>query len=428
MLASRTWLPAAEAPPTGGVRGWLDRAVQLLAGQSLAQGLALITGLLLVRWMDTQAYAEYTLAASALAVLNVATDLGLSSAVVGLGGRCHADSRQLVSLMDAALGYRRRLLYGAAPVLVAALAWIFGRHGWPAGTAWLISALVLLSSWLQAGGVIYGAVLKVQFAIAPMQIIDATAGVIRLASVLLLGSGRIGAVTAVAVNVLGSAWQFAGNRSRAAVYLAAGAHVAGSAKTAIWKFTRPLVAANLFYATQGQITIWLVSLLAPAVAIAEVGALGRLAQIALLGNITVTSLVQPYLARLRDERCRTRVLQITLMEAAAAMLLVISGLAFPRAWLLILGVHYNGLEREVMLVIALTGIVFLGDCCYFSLIARCQTAHQWLRIPVTVTGIAVGAMVSPPSATLPAVTFQYFVVAPYTLLQALLLLRYLHTL
>ena len=96
---------------------------------------------------------------------------------------------------------------------------------------------------------------------------------------LLLGAGRITALNAVAINLLGSAWQFAGNRARASGYLTRSVRSGEREQQAIWDFTRPLVAANLFYAAQGQLTIWLAGIFAPATAVAEVGALGRLGQV-----------------------------------------------------------------------------------------------------------------------------------------------------
>lgn len=424
-LASRTLVPELSGTRAR-VRMWLARVAQLLAGQLVVQALALVTGLLLVRWMTKQQYAEYTLAASGLAILNVTTDLGLSSAVLGIGGQLRGDSTTFTGLIHAALRYRRGLLYGIAPALFIALPWTFARHGWPLFTAVVIALLVFIASWLQAGAVIYGTVLKLEFAIAPLQLIDAIGGAIRLASVLLLGVGRITALNAVAINMLGSAWQFAGNRARASAYLRRGVRAGEREQQAIWDFTRPLAAANLFYAAQGQITVWLAGILAPVTAIAEVGALSRLGQVTLLMNTAVALLVQPYLARLPIKGpYRVRLLQITMLEGVAAVTLILSGLCWPQLWLRILGWRYQALEREVMMAIVLAGVVFLGDCFYLSLIARSRTGYQWLRIPTALSGIFLGAILSPPVTTMSAIVFQFFVVIPYVVLQAYLLGRYL---
>jgi hypothetical protein len=425
VLASQTLAPELSGTRAR-LRIWFRRAAQLIAGQSVVQALALGTGLLLVRWMTKQQYAEYTLAASGLAMLNVITDLGLSSAVLGIGGQWRGDSISLAGLIHSALHYRRRLLYGIAPALFIALPWIFARHGWPLSTAIVLALLVFVASWLQAGAVIYGTILKLEFAIAPLQFIDAIGGAIRLGAVLLLGMGRITALNAVVINLLGSAWQFAGNRARASAHLGRGVRSGPREQQAIWDFTRPLVAANLFYAAQGQLTIWLTGIFAPVTAIAEVGALGRLGQVTLLMNTSVALLVQPYLARLPIKGpYRIRLLQITMLQGAAAVALVLSGLCWPQLWLRILGSHYQALEHEVMLAIVLAGTVFLGDCFYFSLIARSRTSYQWLRIPATLGGILLGAILSPPATTMTAIAFQFFVVIPYVVLQACLLGRYL---
>jgi len=186
------------------------------------------------------------------------------------------------------------------------------------------------------------------------------------------------------------------------------------------------VAANLFYAAQGQLTIWLAGIFAPATAVAEVGALGRLGQVTLLMNTSVALLVQPYLARLPIKGpFRVRLLQITMLQGAAAITLILSGLCWPQLWLRILGWRYQALEREVTLAIVLAGVVFLGDCFYLSLIARSRTGYQWLRIPAALSGILLGAILSPPATTMNAIVFQFFVVIPYVILEACLLARYL---
>jgi O-antigen/teichoic acid export membrane protein len=426
-LAALSWQPALPGAGTrSAARIWLGRTAQLVAGQSVVQGLALLTGLLLVRWMDKQAYAQYTLAASALAILNVVTDLGLSSAVLAIGGRYHTDGASLTGLVKTALRYRRGFLYGSVPVLLLVMPWVFSTHGWPSSTAWLITIAVLLSSWFQAGAVIYGAVLRLHFAIGHVQTVDAIAGTIRIASVILLGAGQLSAVVALAINLLGSVWQFTGNRLSAARYLTDGVPCGPRHLKAVWGFTHPLIAANLFYAAQGQITIWLVSFLAPVAAIAEVGALGRLGQVALLLSTPVTFLVQPYLARLPSKTLyRIRVLQIGFVEAMGAVLLAFSGFALPKLWLFLLGARYAGLGTEVMLAIVLASFVFLGDCFYFALIARCQTRHQWLRIPMTLVGVVAGCILSPPVNVMAAVVFQFYAITPYVLLQGFLLTQYL---
>jgi hypothetical protein len=388
----------------------------------------LFAGLLLVRWMEKDDYAAYTLAASALAFLNISTDLGLSAAVLALGGQCHGDNDRLARLVRSALYYRRLLLAYCAPVMLSLLPWIFHHHGWTGYTPWLISLAVLASTWFHAGAAVYGAVLKLQYAILPLQIVDATANGIRLTSILLLGSGHITALAAVFINLLGSLWQYAGNHANVSRRLRGTRQAQPIEHAALWQFTRPLIASNLFYAMQGQIAIWLVTWVAPSVAIAEVGALGRLGQLVLFLNMFVTLLVQPYLARLKDQQLyRARVLQISLAETAGALAIATSGYLFPALWLHILGARYAGLGSEAALMITLAAIVFLGDCFYYSLIARCHTVRQWLRIPVTIAGIAIGALLSPPIGTRAAIIFQFYMLAPYTVLQGVLLVKYLRT-
>src|SRR5207253_7512693 len=124
-------------------------------------------------------------------------------------------------------------------------------------------------------------------------------------------------------------------------------------RRAIIGFVRKLAANAVFYCFQGQITIFLISFFAHRVsAVAEVGALGRLAMIfAVLSNL-LTNVFVPAFARCQDSR-KLRWLYAAIIGGVSAFsLLVLCGAEiFPDQFLFVLGSKYAHLHRELFLMV-----------------------------------------------------------------------------
>ena len=65
------------------------------AGQSVAQGAALVSGILIIRALDKPEYAAYSLAIWMIAAVSVVSDAGVGGVLLGLGQSARDDPPQL---------------------------------------------------------------------------------------------------------------------------------------------------------------------------------------------------------------------------------------------------------------------------------------------------------------------------------------------
>jgi hypothetical protein len=153
----------------------------------------------------------------------------------------------------------------------------------------------------------------------------------------------------------------------------------------IVRLVKHLAPNAVFYCLQGQITVFLISVFAKqATAVAEVGALGRLAMIfSVLSNL-LTNVFVPAFARCQDQR-KLRVLYVAIAGAVAvfgAIVLAGAGL-FPNAFLFVLGNQYAHLDRELLLMVGGAVAAAMSGTLWALNAAKAWVAGSWLYIPLT---------------------------------------------
>jgi hypothetical protein len=146
----------------------------------------------------------------------------------------------------------------------------------------------------------------------------------------------------------------------------------------------------IYYSASGQITIWLVSFFGTTVAIAQVGALGRLSVILTLFSVLLTTLVVPRFARLPalKKLILQRFIQIQLLLLVMSLGIVGTVWLFPTQVLWVLGKSYSGLTDE--LVLSITGSCLgLITGISFSLVS----SRGWATNPIITISIELAALV-----------------------------------
>ena len=96
------------------------RVLSLFAGTQVAvQFMGFVGGLIVVRSLTKEEYAIYTIAGSALGLLTVLSDLGVSNALLTLGGRVWQDDDRLAQLVRS--GLKLQWLFFAVAASIASL-------------------------------------------------------------------------------------------------------------------------------------------------------------------------------------------------------------------------------------------------------------------------------------------------------------------
>ena len=153
----------------------------------------------------------------------------------------------------------------------------------------------------------------------------------------------------------------------------------------------PNIPMGIFYALQGQVSLLLITWFGHTTAVASVGALGRLGQVFFLFGQMTPLLIEPYFAKLREDRLARNYLGA--LAAIGAFCVVMTGLAayLPQVFLWILGHKYSGLRREVLLMIAASSVSYLGGVLWFIHCAR-RFVYWWTSAMIIFLTLAVDVL------------------------------------
>jgi len=366
-----------------GFSHWVPLLVRFITGQGTIVAINLVTGFLILRALSVSEYAIYVLVSLLQTIGSMGTDLGMSQAVVSLGAPIREDKPSFSSLVASAIRLRKRLFFAVVPVVLVIAYMILPVEGRGAGVGVVVVLLALAIAWVQQSGSLATAILNANHDSRGLFRAGVSASVIRLALVSLVCSSAPYAVSAITINLAGAAVNTALLWNRSRHFLGDGEGVAQQCTDRLVGFMKPLFPGILYYLVQGQVATVLLAWAGATVAVAEVGALGRLGQV--IGVLAMLNgfFIQPYFARVPDRRqFARRTVQLGLILIVGCVLLTVSSIVAPSAWLLVLGPQYRGLADQ--LVIALLGaqLSVIGATLYTVVIATGRTVGQWMQIPL----------------------------------------------
>jgi O-antigen/teichoic acid export membrane protein len=351
----------------------------------LVQLIGFAAGILLVRRLDQHEYALFTIANTLQGTINVLADIGISIGLVSIGGRVWQDGRRFGELVSTGLKLRRKL--GAAAVLgvTPLLYFMLVKNGASVFYAAILIIAVLGGLYVQLSLGVLDVVPRLRSDIRQIQKIDFTGSIARLAILIALAFIFLNAGVAALVGSSALLLQYLLLRryARGVIDLHAGENA--DDRKAMIGFIRNLAPNAIFYCLQGQVTILLITIFGHrAGAVAEVGALGRLAMIfAVLGNL-ITNIFAPAFARCQEARKLGWLYTGIAGGVAGFSLLVLSGAAFlPNEFLFVLGNRYSHLQHELLLMVGGATLNMIASTLWTLNASRAWIAGSWLYIPLT---------------------------------------------
>jgi hypothetical protein len=182
---------------------------------------------------------------------------------------------------------------------------------------------------------------------------------VALVAILWLTHGLNG-VTAILANLSGVLYSSATYYWRAKELLGARGVTSPALQKRVVHLALPNLPSILFYAIQGQITIFIISILGHPGSIAGVGALSRVGQLFTLFSQMNPVLVEPYFARLPQSRVARTYLLVAGLCCGCLVLLVTLVQLWPGPLLALLGKNYSNLRAELVWVVASSSVTFVG--------------------------------------------------------------------
>ena len=365
------------------LRQWTPLITQFFSFEVAIQATAFITSVLLVRLLDKGEYALYTLANTIQGALLLMSDNGISSGVSSIGGRVWHDRGRFGQLINTALSLRNALARITVPILVPLFVWLLHRnHATPLQIVLLVVA-VLLCFYFQMTSTLLMAIPRLHLRMGFLQRSYLGTGLLRLALLAALSLVFLDASVALFVTAASFWAQYYVARRSIPDLADLSASVNAEDRREIVGLIKTQVPNSIYYCFQGQLTIWLVSIIGSAEGVADVGALGRVGMIFAMVGAFMGLVVHPRYARVqsRDLLVR-RYWQIVAGYTALTVVSIAIAALFPRQLLWILGDKYAHLGGEMLLMVAVSVLGAIYGVTWHLNATRGWIISPWLSIPV----------------------------------------------
>jgi hypothetical protein len=116
-------------------------------------------------------------------------------------------------------------------------------------------------------------------------------------------------------------------------------------------YVTPNLPSVVFFALQGQISVFLIAAVGHNKGIAQVSALGRLGQIFALATMMNGTLIEPWFAKSANDQVLKRYLSVAAITILVSIIFVTASIVFPEMFLWILGANYKDLHAELIWIV-----------------------------------------------------------------------------
>lgn len=364
---------------------WIKVLSKFVSVQILVQALSLAAGIFIVRTLDRQQYAYYTIAATMQGTMGLLADMDISIGLSAIGGKVWQDKYRFGQLINTALQLRYYLAVISMTVVTPISIWMLFKNGASLLYAFLITATVLASFNFQLTISVFDVVPRLYSQINRIQKLDL---VLNISKIILLGVGYLtvlNAAVAVAAGTVGLGIERLVLGRMVTDNIDRKASLNKSDRTEIIKVIKKSAPNTIFYCFQGQITVWLITTFGNVQTVAEIGALGRLTVIFSIIGSVMSGIVLPSFARCQSRKLLIRhYLQIICTMCLLSATLVALAALLPSQLLWIIGPKYAHLESELILAIASSGLFFVVGTMWSINASKAWLSLVWLQIPGTI--------------------------------------------
>jgi O-antigen/teichoic acid export membrane protein len=347
-----------------------------------------------IRLLSFEEYAFYTLANTILGTMTLLADGGITAGVYSQSGKVWKDKVQLGRVISSGLDLRRRFAVFSLIVSVPILLYLLRHHG----ASWLMATMIgisLVPAFLaNLSSAILIIVPKIHQDIPQILKNDVEVGMGRLILTTVLIFIFPFTFLALLANGLPRIYGNLQLKKIASPYLIR-QDPSKIIQKRLLKTVKRMLPGVIYYCFSGQIMLWLISFFGNTTALAQLGALARIAVI--LGVISSLSqtLVIPRFARLVEEKEKLAKYYLRVFSVFILVITIFigAGYLFANEILWILGDKYSGLQIELLLVLVGGGLSLLSGILFELNICRDWIINPLLSISLSVGAIILGAIV-----------------------------------
>lgn len=363
---------------------WSKVLGKFVSVQLFVQILGFASGILLIRALDKQQYAYFTIANTIQGAMNVLADSGISYGVLAIGGKVWQERYRFGQLVNTGLQVRIYLAGIVLVVVTPILLWMLISNGASFADAILITAAVLVGLNAQLSLNVLDVVLQLNSQINRIQSLQILLAISRLILLVIAYFTFLNAAVAVLTASISMAIQRLILTRWATESIDAEAPTNKEDRKEIIRIIKNQLPNAIFYSLQGQITVLLITIFGKTQSIAEVGALGRLAVVFSVVNEIMGKIVLPRFARCQSLKLmRRQYWQIMAIFCLFGLLILGLTAIFSSEILWILGKQYFHLKKELLLVAMSTLFNSITATMWSINATKVWIEYSWLNIPGT---------------------------------------------
>jgi O-antigen/teichoic acid export membrane protein len=374
--------------------GWFRMLTAFVSLEIAAQACAALASFLVVRNLDKEHFAWYSIAFNLQSTLANFTLLGIGTGMVSMSGQWIGDREKMGALAASAFKYRTLLLTIVGPVVLPIFGYLLLKNGCPVWHTVALAALAVCLLFVELNRQIFSAPIRISGRYNYLQrasLVESGSRVMSLALLILLG--RLSAATTLLVSVLvsGSVVRFLIKKG-AREFIAPHCAPDRAIQQKLTNLNLNVMPSTLTFVFQAQIGLAMISIFGKTASVADLGALTRIAMLMLVPQAIVTKIIEPRLARAKEGADLWRVFATALVAVA-----MMAGIGFTimflfrHQFLWLLGKNYSYLEKEL--------VFYAGICCtgtitsmsMMLLYARGWADYMWIS-PIAEVLCQVGAL------------------------------------
>jgi hypothetical protein len=347
----------------------------------VAQACAVVASFLVVRNLDKNHYAWYSVAFNLQSTLSNFTLLGIGTGMTSMAGQWIADREKMGALAASAFRYRSLLLVIVGPLVLPVFGYLLLKNGCPIWHTLVLVVLAVCLLFVELNRQIFSSPVAIAGRYNYLQqaaLLEAISRVAILGLLILLGCLSAWTTLLVSVLVSGSVVRFLLKR-RAQEFIAPHGTPDREIRRRLTKLNFNLLPSTITFVFQAQIGIAMISIFGHTASVADLGALTRIALVLSVPQAIAWKIIQPKLARAKEgadlwRKFGVSVLCVAAMAVGCFTLMVL--LRHQFLWLL--GKDYLYLEKELVFYSGVACVGSVTGLSWMLLSARGWVDYMWI--------------------------------------------------
>lgn len=361
--------------------GWFRMLTAFVSLEIAVQACAALASFLVVRNLNKEHYAWYSLAFNLQSTLSWLTLLGIGTGMTSMSGQWIGNREKMGALVASAFKYRSLLLTIVGPVMLPIFGYLLLKNGCPVWHTLALVALAICLLFVQLNLQIFSVPIRIAGRYNFLQRASLTDSASRVAALgLLILFGWLSAATTMLVSVLvsGSVVRFL-IRKGAKEFIAPHSAPDREITRKLTKLNLNVMPSTITFVFQAQVGMAMISIFGKTASVADLGALTRITLLMLIPNAIVTKIIEPKLARAKEGADLWRkfgvALGVVAMMAGSGFVLMF---LFRYQFLWLLGKDYWYLEKELVFYCGIACTAMLTSMSMMLLYARGWVDYMWI--------------------------------------------------